>query len=274
MEKQTKKWLTPALLVSFIAGVFLFFWVQLNKPVPVKEIAPVPEIILPEPVTVTQEPAYPVPETVAEEPEEEPLPTLEDSDPAISAAIISLLGNTDLSKHLATDSLIPRIVATVDNLVRPRAAERLRPISGLPGQFVVTVAGETADGVTEYLLDPSNFQRYDWLIARVSQVNIPAVTATYQRYYPLFQQAYSDLGYPDGYFNDRLIVVIDDLLATPNIDGPLRLVRPHVLYQFADPALESLSAGQKALLRMGRENAAVVKGKLRELREQLAAMAQ
>ena len=105
-------------------------------------------------------------------------------------------------------------------------------------------------------------------------MKIPAVTATYQRYYPLFQQAYSDLGYPDGYFNDRLIVVIDDLLATPNIDGPLRLVRPHVLYQFADPALESLSAGQKALLRMGRENAAVVKGKLRELREQLAAMAQ
>jgi hypothetical protein len=38
------------------------------------------------------------------------------------------------------------------------------------------------------------------------------------------------------------------------------------MYQFADPALESRSAGQKILLRMGAENAATVKAKLLELR--------
>ena len=42
----------------------------------------------------------------------------------------------------------------------------------------------------------------------------------YKQYYPLFQQAYVDLGYPEGYFNDRLVEVIDHLLATPGRDRP------------------------------------------------------
>ena len=38
------------------------------------------------------------------------------------------------------------------------------------------------------------------------------------------------------------------------------------MYTFADPTLEALPAGQKLLLRMGPDNAAVVKAKLKELR--------
>ena len=51
--------------------------------------------------------------------------------------------------------------------------------------------------------------------------------------------------------------------------GPVKLVRPKVLYQFADPELEGLSAGQKIMVRMGPENAAKVKAKLREIRREL-----
>jgi hypothetical protein len=46
-----------------------------------------------------------------------------------------------------------------------------------------------------------------------------------------------------------------------------------VLYEFADPKLERLSAGQKILLRMGRENALKMKAKLREIRETLVSPA-
>jgi hypothetical protein len=90
------------------------------------------------------------------------------------------------------------------------------------------------------------------------------------RFYPLFQQAYQSLGYPNGYFNDRLVVTIDNLLAAPDIVTDIALVRPNVMYQFADPKLEELSAGQKLMLRMGPVNAAIVKAKLRELRAQVA----
>jgi hypothetical protein len=92
-------------------------------------------------------------------------------------------------------------------------------------------------------------------------------------FYPLFQQAYQALGYPNGYFNDRLVVTIDNLLAAPDITTDIAVVRPNVMYQFADPKLEDLSAGQKLMLRMGPTNAAIVKAKLRELRAQVAVAA-
>ena len=92
----------------------------------------------------------------------------------------------------------------------------------------------------------------------------------YASFYPLFQAAYVELGYPNGYFNDRLVEVIDHLLAAPTPDGPVRLTQPHILYKFADPQLEKASAGHKIMLRMGSQNASVVKAKLREIRAVLA----
>jgi Protein of unknown function (DUF3014) len=41
------------------------------------------------------------------------------------------------------------------------------------------------------------------------------------------------------------------------------------MYEFADPALEARSAGQKIMIRMGSENAAKVKAKLREIRREV-----
>jgi hypothetical protein len=97
------------------------------------------------------------------------------------------------------------------------------------------------------------------------------LVATYVRYYPLFQQSYENLGHPPQYFNDRVIEVIDRLLDTPDVRGPIALTQPNVQYEFADPKLESLSAGQKMLIRMGSDNAKSVKDKLRELRSALVA---
>jgi hypothetical protein len=98
-----------------------------------------------------------------------------------------------------------------------------------------------------------------------------ALVRRYVEAYPLFQRAYEELGYPNRYFNDRLIEAIDDMLATPDMTQPIGVIQPKVFYQFTDPDLETRSAGQKVLLRMGGENAAKVKAKLRELRGELAA---
>ena len=95
------------------------------------------------------------------------------------------------------------------------------------------------------------------------------LVSAYVHFYPLIQQDYRDLGYPNGYFNDRLIEAIDDLLAAPELTDPLQVVQPKVLYQYADPELEARSAGQKIMIRMGNENAAKVKAKLQEIRREL-----
>ena len=100
-------------------------------------------------------------------------------------------------------------------------------------------------------------------------VDSAKLVALYVRLYPLFQEAYAELGYPSRYFNDRLFEVIDHLLATPDVQGSVALVQPKVLYEYADPALQDLSAGQKILVRMGGENEAKVKAKLREIKRAL-----
>ena len=100
--------------------------------------------------------------------------------------------------------------------------------------------------------------------------NVRQLASTYKRLYPLFQQAYVDLGYPNGYFNNRLVEVIDHLLATPELEMPAQLTQPSVYFEFADPELEQRSAGQKLLIRLGNNNAAAVKLKLRELRREVA----
>jgi hypothetical protein len=99
------------------------------------------------------------------------------------------------------------------------------------------------------------------------------VAEVYRHYYPLLQQAYEDLGYPDHYFNDRVIAAIDDMLRAPEPDKPIVLTQPKVLYQYEDTALEQLSSGQKLMMRMGLAHERSVKVKLRELRALLATAA-
>jgi len=63
--------------------------------------------------------------------------------------------------------------------------------------------------------------------------------------------------------------VIDHLLETPEVAAPIQLAQPKVLWEYADKGLESRSAGQKLLIRMGPANARVIKAKLREFRAEI-----
>jgi hypothetical protein len=189
-----------------------------------------------------------------------PLPDLGSSDKAVSEALGDAVGAPVIAQYLVPDNIIRHMVVTVDNLPRQKVAVDRRPVVPATGKFMVNGDEELAS------LDAQNFQRYEPMVAALSNINMQRVGAVYLRFYPLFQKSYQDLGYPNGYFNDRLVKVIDMLLATPQPAAPIALVRPNVMYLFADPALESLPAGQKLLIRMGPDNAAVVKAKLKELR--------
>ncbi len=193
------------------------------------------------------------------------LPELGSSDAPFNAALTELPGARALADFLRPENLIRHVVATVDNLPRHRLAVELRPLQPASGSLVVS------GGDQEATLDDRNDARYAALTAILGALDMHDVNALYRQYYPLFQRAYEDLGYPKGYFNDRLVEVIDHLLETPHLSGPVALVRPKVFWEFADPQLEARSAGQKLMLRIGSTNAAVVEGKLRELRALVAA---
>ena len=190
-----------------------------------------------------------------------PLPPLDDSDGYLLLALIDIFG-PDVEPVLVNEALVDNFVATIDNLTRSHVAEKIRPVNRLTESFVA----DATDDKKLYHLNPDSYKRYDLLVNLVVRADLELVAETYRRFYPLFQESYVRLGYPDGYFNDRAVEVIDHLLLTPEPEGPVRLVRPHVLYEFADAELESLSSGQKLLLRMGNENTARIKRVLKEFR--------
>jgi fermentation-respiration switch protein FrsA (DUF1100 family) len=189
------------------------------------------------------------------------LPSLNDIDAFLRIELVDTYGR-QLDTLLASDALIDRVVATVDNLPRSHVAERVRPIGRISGAFTVD-----ADDTLE--IDPANYERYRTLIDMFTLADPDTVADLYRRYYPLLQKSYESLGYPNAYFNDRVVEAIDHLLATPVPDEPPRLVRPHVLYEYENPEYEALSSGQKFLLRMGVENAERVKRALQELRTRI-----
>jgi len=202
---------------------------------------------------------------LAEEPgETRSLPSLADSDDEVQGELGGLFGGA-LDPFLVPQQLIRRFVVTVDNLPRKKMAVQLRPLKPTDGELVAS----PAPNGQELVLGTENYARYSAVVNLLRNADAAQLASLYRRYYPLLQEAYVGLGYPDGYFNDRLVEVIDHLLATPEINGPIQLTRPSVYYQFADPSLEERSAGQKLLLRMGGGNAAVIKEKLRALRDEV-----
>ncbi|HLT90490.1 MAG TPA: DUF3014 domain-containing protein [Woeseiaceae bacterium] len=265
MRRESLQWIVPVVLALGVVAALWFYWSRTRAPEP----PPEPATQAPEPVPEEEAPAGPAhplppPEPAAQEEKQlEPLPPLDQSDEYFGMALTGLFGDA-LDQYLVKQRLIERIVAAVDNLPREQLAERIKPLTPVPGRFAAQSKGDVAD--ERYTLDPANYERYEPLVNMLAETGTADMVELYQRFYPLLQKAYVDLGYPDGYFNDRVVEVIDHLLATPEVEGPIELVRPNVLYEYADPELEALSTGQKALLRTGPENMAVIKAKLREFR--------
>jgi len=266
MRNQSSQWLIPLLLAAGAAGALWYYWAQVSQPIE----APVPEPPVASEPEEAPAPLHPL-KTIAEPGERRPglvpLPALDESDAYLKIEIVDIFG-TSVEDLLAESGLIGRIVATVDNLPRSHVAERIRPVGRLNTTFVI-------DGLDNSGMDrisPENYRRYDAIVGLVSAADLQQVAGVYRRYYPLFQKAFVELGYPNGYFNDRLVEVIDHLLETPEVADPVAVIQPHVLYEFEDARLEALSSGQKLLLRMGSEHASTIKEALQQFRGHITAM--
>ncbi len=249
------------LLIAALAGTFWYFQDDILLP---DEPVAVPSDVVAEERRTKSGPAHPIApieQSASSERRLVRLPPLDDSDSYFLLALVDIFGHP-IESVLKSESLVDNFVATIDNLPRSHVAEKIRPVGRLSRSFAADASGD--NGV--YYLNPDSYARYAILIDLVVGADLEVVAETYRRFYPLFQGSYVRLGYPGGYFNDRLVEVIDLLLITPEVDDPIRLIRPHVLYEFADTELEALSSGQKLLLRSGGENTARIKRILREFR--------
>ena len=190
-----------------------------------------------------------------------------DPDARIAQALVALLGQPGVASFLQMDGFARRFVATVDSLPREQASARVWPVRPTAQRFSP---------------EPRNAERYAPFVAFVDKVDTARAVAAYVQLYPLFQQAYEELGYPKKYFNDRLVAVIDHLLQAPEpatmpalklteVKGEYAAAQPWRRYEFVDPQLEALSAGQKMLVRVGPVNEKRLKARLAEFRRGVAA---
>jgi hypothetical protein len=255
-EQRSKDWFWPWVLgagvVLVLGGVGLYFLRGSDTP------APAPIAAAPPSVEQTAE-QPPAPTSSLPPGRSLSLPKLDDSDGEVVGGLTELLGQDAIMQFLAPERLIRNVVVTIDNAPRQQMAPNQRPIKATPSAFVTAGADETLT------LAPENYARYAPLIAIVRRLDTKTLVSLYRGLQPLFQQAYEELGHPNSVFHTRLLEVIQHLLATPDPPVEIKLVQPSVQYKYADERLEKLSAGQKVLIRMGRDNAAVVKAKLREL---------
>lgn len=254
--------------VLALTAIGAYLWLQQAPPQ-----LPAPAPVVPPTAIAPPKPAISHPVEAA--PGAAELPPLEQSDEFVKERITELLGAKSVKTYLRIENFVRRAVATVDNLTRSLAPPGMWPIRATPGRFTVQ------SGSGGSVIGAANAARYAPFVALVESVDVERAVALYRRLYPLFQRAYEGLGYPGKYFNDRLVAVIDLLLATPEptgalsvelpeIRGPLKPTRPWVLYRFSDPDLEGLSSGQKILVRVGRENEKRLKSKLAEIRKLIA----
>jgi hypothetical protein len=203
------------------------------------------------------QPAAPPPPTIAE-----PSPPLDASDDFVRRQLAGL-GSDEWRGWLQSDGLARRFVAATFAVGEGKSPRRALERPFLTGRFAVTASGG------ETRIDPASYARYDRIAATVSAIDPGKAAAAYRTLRPLLDEAWAEIGAPGETLDSALRRAIDQLLAAPEVGIGAEVELRDGLYHYRDPALESATAAQKHLMRMGPANAATVKEALRRLRAAL-----
>lgn len=235
--------------------------VEIPKSEPETVLTPEPEpIIEPEPeIVIKNTPA------VIKEPEPSfVLPLLDDSDQLIRDGAVSLTRHEGINGWLSPNELVRKIVTFTDSIANGNVAREPVRVLAPKGKFSAKAINDKV-----FEIERSSYQRYNLVTNILVSIDTKRAVEFYVLLRPLFQQAYDELGYPQGKFEDVVFKAIGRLLETPAIDEPIRVVQPVVMFEFEDVRLEALSPVQKQMIRMGPQNTRAIKRKLSEIAAEL-----
>ncbi len=217
-----------------------------------------PPVVQKPAVAKTQAPApAKPPEPVAPEPID--LPPLAASDSLVRQLVGRLSSHPMVARWLTTDQLLRNFTVVLVNIADGRTPtthlEKMRP----KGRFAALTDAQGA------YINPESYHRYDAYADAISGLDPNGTARLYETLKPRIQDAYRELGYPDGDVDSALKRAIVLLLKTPVVDGRIGLTGPPPLYTFSDDRLELLDGSQRQLLRMGPRNERIVQEKLRAI---------
>lgn len=187
------------------------------------------------------------------------VPPLDESDAVVRGLVAQLSAHPQVASWLATQGLIRNFTVVVTNIAEGRTpAVHLRSLRP-PAAFEVRADGD------RLVIDPRSYARYDGVAAAAASIDAAGAARLYGTLKPRIEEAYLQLGAPDGSFDRALERALVRLLATPLVNDPVQVRQVGVGYEFANPDLEALTPAQKQLLRMGPQNAAAVQASLRAI---------
>jgi hypothetical protein len=187
------------------------------------------------------------------------LPPLDASDTLVRTLVQALSESPAIMAWLPTAGLIRNFTVVVTNI-----AEGATPAKNLKVLRPSTPFRTVERGGVTYI-DPRGYARYAPIADAVASIAPAAAAKLYATLKPRIEEAHRDLGTQDQSFDRTLERAIVSLLETPVVDGDVRLRPKGIGYAYADEQLESLTAAQRQLLRMGPRNVRVIKGRLREI---------
>ena len=235
-------------LLVLLAGAW-YFWLRRDR-----ETAA--------PQTATEQTVQPRTSTIplpAEPGEAIELPPLAESDAIVRELVTKLSSHPRVAAWLATDHLLRDFTAIVVNISQGQTPTPHLTHVSPRGKFQAQAAG------SQMRIDPSTYSRYDGYAQAVAGLDAQGAARLYATVKPRLEEAYQELGAPDGTIDRTLEKAIVRLLETPIVEGEIALRSTSVSYTFADPALEGLAPVQRQFLRMGPANMRLVRAKLVEI---------
>ncbi len=265
---------TSLMIIAGVAIVTLLFLVYLAvtfetpdgtttidipaTPVPVV-VEPVPEpVVIPPAPVVVEVPEVVVPEVQVV------LPALNDSDNFIRSSLQELRAGAAFLAIITDQQLVRRFVVFVDNVAKGALPQTDLPYRPLQQEMPVR-----SGDANLFTMDATAQSRFNQVVDTFAAMDPEQIMVLYRMLLPLFQEAYAEIGFRDVDFTDTLQQALRYVVSAETVQGALQMVKPSVMYVYADASIENLGDVQKQLIRLGPENSDKVKTQLRALLQQL-----
>ena len=253
--------LIVVLLLVIAGGMVLLTGIWPPEEVPAPSVTAPPLAPPPAPVAAEIKGPTPLPPLPPPAPVEEPLPRLDESDDAVRDALGDIPLGTTGQQYLTPGNIIERSASVIYLMAQGDVPYKLLPVPR------PTAAFPFSDDGTRVVTDPAGFERYDSLTQWLGSLDLESLLSSLERFIPLFREAWSYFGEDPAAFDMAVVVTLDSVIATPEVDlSEARLIRSEAVWIFEDPTIEGLAPIQKLVLRMGPENAKILKARADEVR--------
>jgi len=189
---------------------------------------------------------------------------LKASDQRIYSTLAEFSQQTTEVRELLHDDMLRNTVVFVENFSKGYFISKFSPMTAPNKKFIARRKGQN------FIIDTRSYQRYDNYADYVYSVDSKAFVQYYLSLKPSIDDFYAEIARPNTTFDDALDKAISMVLNTPVIYNEIEVNSPSVMYLYNDPKLENLNDAQKLLLRMGPQNLAKIKHKLRSIQAELS----